>query len=238
MKECRICGTLKKFEDFSIRKESKDGYRSECKECKNNLQKIRHNNKKNDIEYIKNRRNIQNNYYQRNKEEIYQRNKEYNKNWILENKEKKRSYDKKSYESNREYRLEKSKEYNKNNKEKINQYQKDRLKSDPIAYLSHKMRNNIYKSLNRNNLSMKTQEILGCSFHFFKLYLESKFESWMTWDNKGLYNGEFNYGWDIDHIIPLSSAKTEEDVIKLNHYTNLQPLCSKVNRDIKKEKLS
>ena len=49
---------------------------------------------------------------------------------------------------------------------------------------------------------------------------ESKFESWMTWDNYGLYNGELNYGWDIDHIIPLASAKT---------------VCSKVNRYIKKD---
>jgi hypothetical protein len=85
--------------------------------------------------------------------------------------------------------------------------------------------------------SLKTIEILGCSFDELKIYLESKFEDWMTWENKGLYDGEFNYGWDIDHIIPLSSAQTEEDVIKLNHFTNLQPLCSKVNRDIKKNKL-
>ena len=67
-----------------------------------------------------------------------------------------------------------------------------------------------------------------------KLYLENKFEPWMNWDNRGLYNGEFNYGWDIDHIIPISSAESEEDLIHLNHYTNLQPLCSKVNRDIKR----
>lgn len=59
----------------------------------------------------------------------------------------------------------------------------------------------------------------------------------MTWNNYGLYNSEFNYGWDIDHIIPLSSAKNEEEVLKLNHYTNLQPLCSKINRDIKKDKI-
>jgi len=59
----------------------------------------------------------------------------------------------------------------------------------------------------------------------------------MTWENWGLYNGEFNYGWDIDHIIPLSSAKNEEDIIILNHYTNLQPLCSKVNRYIKRDLL-
>ena len=56
----------------------------------------------------------------------------------------------------------------------------------------------------------------------------------MTWDNKGLYNGELNHGWDLDHIIPIDTAITEEDVIRLNHYTNLQPLCSKINRDIKK----
>lgn len=79
----------------------------------------------------------------------------------------------------------------------------------------------------------KTEIILGCSFEEFKLYLESKFEDWMNWENRGLYNGEFNYGWDIDHIIPLSIAKSEEELIKLNHYTNLQPLCSKINRDIK-----
>lgn len=38
----------------------------------------------------------------------------------------------------------------------------------------------------------------------------------MDWNNQGLYNGEFDYGWDIDHILPISIAITEEDVIKLN----------------------
>lgn len=57
----------------------------------------------------------------------------------------------------------------------------------------------------------------------------------MTWENYGKYNGELEYGWDIDHIIPLSSAKNEDDLLRLNHYTNLQPLCSKVNRDIKRK---
>lgn len=78
---------------------------------------------------------------------------------------------------------------------------------------------------------------MGCSFEEFKSYLESKFEDWMTFENYGLYNGELNYGWDIDHIIPISIAKTEDEVLKLNHYTNLQPLCSKINRDIKKDNI-
>ena len=42
-------------------------------------------------------------------------------------------------------------------------------------------------------------------------------------------------GWDIDHIEPLANATCEEDIIRLNHYTNLRPLCSKVNRDIKRD---
>lgn len=46
----------------------------------------------------------------------------------------------------------------------------------------------------------------------------------MTWNNYGLYNGQPDYGWDIDYIIPLKTAKTEEDIIRLNNYTNLQTI--------------
>ena len=60
----------------------------------------------------------------------------------------------------------------------------------------------------------------------------------MNWDNYGNINGnhatKINQRWQIDHQIPLSSAKTEEELIKLNHYTNLQPLCSYTNMFIKK----
>ena len=38
----------------------------------------------------------------------------------------------------------------------------------------------------------------------------------MSWDNHG--------EWHIDHITPISYAKTEEDVLKLNHFSNFQPL--------------
>lgn len=95
----------------------------------------------------------------------------------------------------------------------------------------------IKKSFKGRYKRTKTLEILGCTFEDLKHHLESKFESWMNWDNHGLYNGELYCGWDIDHIIPTSSAITEEDVIKLNHYSNLQPLCSRINRDIKKDSI-
>ena len=60
----------------------------------------------------------------------------------------------------------------------------------------------------------------------------------MNWENYGLYiSKKLNYGWDIDHIIPLNVAKTEDEIIILNHYTNLQPLCSYTNRNIKMWKI-
>jgi hypothetical protein len=83
----------------------------------------------------------------------------------------------------------------------------------------------------------RTYKILGCTYDEFKLHIESKFEEWMNWDNYGRYNGEENYGWHLDHIIPLSSVTTEEDIIRLNHYSNIQPLCSYINRYVKRDKI-
>jgi len=132
-------------------------------------------------------------------------------------------------------------EYRVNNKEKRNTYHKNRINNDPLYKLSYSIRININTSFKHNNhrKKSKTQEILGCTFKEFKIYLESLFEPWMTWQNHGNWDGiptEINTAWDIDHIIPSSSAKTEEDVYKLNHYTNFQPLCSYTNRYIKRNK--
>jgi hypothetical protein len=69
--------------------------------------------------------------------------------------------------------------------------------------------------------SKKTEEILGCSFSFFKAYIESRFQCGMSWDNRNL--------WHIDHIVPLSSAKTATEILKLNQYSNLRPLWAKDN---------
>jgi hypothetical protein len=120
-------------------------------------------------------------------------------------------------------------------KEKYRNYKRNKIKTDNLFKLKINISSSIKKCIVRK--SKKTNEILGCSYDFLKSYLESKFEPWMTWDNYGLYTGETNIGWDIDHIIPLSSAKTEEEIVKLNHYTNLQPLCSYINRYIKKDKI-
>ena len=102
-------------------------------------------------------------------------------------------------------------------------YQKNKLKSDSLFKLKSSIRNRINSSLKRGgfNKNSKTSEILGCSFEEFKLHLESLFIENMNWDNQG--------EWHLDHIIPVSFAKTEEEVIKLNHYTNFQPLWAEDN---------
>ena len=74
-----------------------------------------------------------------------------------------------------------------------------------------------------NSKRGSTIKLLGIDIMGLKSYLESKFIDGMSWENYGLY------GWHIDHIIPLSSAKTEDEFYKLCHYTNLQPLWAKDN---------
>jgi len=195
----------------------------------NNKEKIKEYKKTNKYkEYNKNYTKI---YYENNKEKIIQWNKEWSKTY---------------YQNNKEKILNVKKLYNENNKEKINERRKNytnkRMKSDPLFKLSKNIRTLICNAIRNNShkKKIKTELILGCKFYEFKTHLESKFQPWMNWDNHGNPKDgifELNKTWDIDHIIPVSSAKTEEEIIKLNHYTNLQPLCSYTNRNIKKNKL-
>lgn len=133
--------------------------------------------------------------------------------------------------------------YFKKNKKQIyntrNKYIKERYQNDPLFRLTQKTRTIISNSLRKHNHRKisSTQDILGCTFEEFKQHLESQFEPWMNWNNMGGKNvNEPNTCWEVDHIIPISSAKTEEDVVRLNHYTNLRPLCSYNNRFIKRNK--
>ena len=122
----------------------------------------------------------------------------------------------------------------------IMDYYNPKIKKIMISKLKIKSRSLISNSLKftGKKKDTKIEKLLGCKITDFKIYIESNFEPWMNWNNKGRYNGEFEFGWDIDHIKPLNSATTMEEIIKLNHYTNLVPLCSKINRDIKKDKTS
>lgn len=102
-------------------------------------------------------------------------------------------------------------------------WQNNRYQTDPLFKLKKIIRDAIRSSLFLGKNGRKTQTILGCSFDELRIHLQSKFQPGMTWENFGMY------GWHIDHIIPLYYGNTDAEIIKLNHYTNLQPLWAKDN---------
>lgn len=227
MKICGKCKVEKGLNFFGKSSNSKDGHRWDCKECRS---KYALENKEKLSKY-------KHEYYLKNKEKCDK----INKKWYLDNIEKKKEYDKEYSDINKENRKKSNKKWREENGDKRREYKRNYYKlvttKDNLKRLKHTIRSSIRSSFILEKKSVKTIQILGCSFEEFKSYIESKFESWMTWENRGLYNGELKYGWDIDHIIPISSAKTKEEVIELNHYTNLQPLCSCINRDIKRNSM-
>ena len=104
--------------------------------------------------------------------------------------------------------------------EYIKNYNKNKTESDPLFKLIKNVRCRVSEFLKGRKLQKnnRTFNIVGCTPIKLKTYLEEQFVDGMSWNNYGIY------GWHIDHIIPLSSAKTEEEIFKLCHYTNLQPL--------------
>ena len=228
MKICKKCGTEKELNMFT-----KNMRNDKCKKCISEYNKECYIDK--DRQYIL----IFNKHF---KEEIKEYNsllmsiyyKDYREN--PNNKIKKSINDKKSKDKNKIYFKEKSLIYYKENKYKIIAYQKEyksnRKKYDPTYKLYFNVSSlirNSFKYVNHRKNS-KTADILGCPIKDFKIYLEKQFINDMSWTNHGTY-------WDIDHIIPISTALNEADIIRLNHYTNLQPLDSFINRYVKRDRL-
>ena len=147
---------------------------------------------------------------------------------------------KKWYNLNRVVSNKKSNEWIKNNPEKYkiiqsnwesknrehrNEYSVEKRKNNKLTQISENCRTRIRIFLKKTNTPKKgsTFEMIGCTPQFLKEHLEMNFKEGMTWENYGLY------GWHIDHIIPLSSAEDDDEIYKLCHYTNLQPLWAKEN---------
>jgi len=129
--------------------------------------------------------------------------------WKLNNPEKTTESKKKYYQLNREKEI-------RRNTNKIN----ERKKTDTTLKLSCLMRSrtSTFIKLKKYKKNNNTFKIIGCSPSELKCYIENLFTEGMSWENHG------SFGWHIDHIVPLSSANTEEEIYKLCHYSNLQPL--------------
>jgi len=166
-------------------------------------------------------------YYLDNKERILEESKQYN----LDNKEKKNAYSKQYYLDNKERLLEESKQWRLDNKEKKNayskQYQNERYHSDPLFKFKDNCRSRTSTAFKQKSWRKNggTEKLLGCDWKTAMNHIESQFvgkNKWMNWDNHG--------EWEIDHIIPLASANTKEEMNPLFNYKNLQPLLAEDNR--------
>lgn len=207
MKSCSKCKEIKPISEFSKDRRQKSGLSCSCKICVSE-------------------------YHQRNSLRLS----EQSRRWQKDNPEKARATQSKWRKKN-SVRLnaavvkrrkdnnitvkrypEYQKQYEIANREKRRQYRIDKLINDPLFAIACRIRSRIRHSLKSKGFTKntKTSRILGCTFDDLKNHLENKFIDGMSWDNMNK--------WHIDHIIPVSLAKNEEEVIKLNHYSNLQPL--------------
>lgn len=190
-KKCSKCKISKKFTEFYKDNNRKNKLSCWCKGCYNVYQE------KNKL-----------------KRKLYQ--KQYREKF----EERKKKLDKIYYERNKKRILKMANNYRKTHKKQRNQYLRQRKRKDSIFKILVNLRNRISMAIKDNSKSSATTKLLGCTIQYLKQYLESRFQSGMTWSNWSLK------GWHIDHIKPCAKfnlSKAEEQR-KCFHYSNLQPL--------------
>ena len=143
------------------------------------------------------------------------------------NKDKLAEYKKQYYKANKEKVAQSQKQYREANKDKVaqsnKQYMRNRRMEDPLFKFKDGIRNLIGNAIRKKGFSKtsSTFDILDAPQEVVRSHLESQFTEGMSWDNRG--------DWHIDHFIPVSYAKNDEEVLILNHYRNLQPLWATQN---------
>lgn len=231
-KICTKCKLVKSETSFSKDKNSTSGLYSRCKECTKRETKLKSAEQK-AKENERSRRYKLNNkdkvkqtaqsWYQRNKEKVI----EYSKSRTYQNYskhlERQRLYCSKNKEKRKEY-LSKNKIRISETKRKRENY---RYNNDLMFKIRKSLRARLNKALSRNYKTGSAVNALGISINDFKDYIEKLFQPGMSWENWGKLDG-----WEIDHIVPLSSFNltNTEELNKACHYTNLQPLWSIDNR--------
>lgn len=169
--------------------------------------------------YVEENREHIREYQRKYRKENHDRILEYQRKYERNNKDKVKVRHANYRKSHREQIRERSKKYRTDNAKKINKKRIARLHNDPIFKMKEQTRNMlryVFREKGHRKTS-HTADILGCDLDFFCQHMFS------TWEkNYGkAWNGE---PYHIDHIIPLSTAKTKEDILRLCHYTNLQML--------------
>ena len=238
-KKCTKCEKVKSLDEFCNDKSKKDGKFLKCRKCASQYYK---DYRKNNKEKEKLRHHL---YHKKNKEKINQYTKEYRKdnqeqlaeyrdNYRKNNKEKEKLRHHLYYLNNKEKIKTYKEKWNKNNPKKLKnyslnsyeyrlKYHKERRENDSLFKLRGNISGIIRNSLRNNgyNKKTKTYSILKCEFNFFINWLNSKASNGYTYGTGNL---------NLDHVIPISLAQTEEESYLLNHYSNFQLLSADENQ--------
>jgi len=240
MKTCSACKEEKEESCFCKNKSKKDGLNYVCKACANGrYRKWASENKEKLAVYrasyleinkdtLKEKRRLRNLRFR-------DRNRAACKKYSEDNQEKEKARRKKYREEHKIEIREKAKEYLARNKEKAKEarkkyydehrqkelkmgaeYVKGRRKIDPVFAAKSRIRNLISTSIKNGGFKKrsKSEAILGCSI----------VELMAIWGISSIPDG-----FEIDHIVPMAQAQSEEEAIKLNHHTNLQLLPAQEN---------
>lgn len=220
-KICTKCGKEKSIASFSKNKTKKNRYTCICKDCMKkyserykNREKIVLSEKKcNSCGKIKPPELFYKDAYKKDGLSTFCKEckDKSNRAWEERNPEK----SKLSQIKSRTKRKAKKREYDKKYQEKI----KNNSYRNLVRNLSSCMRNLIIKEYKGS----KYEKYLGCTPIEAKKHLEKQFQKGMCWEN---YGDHRNNGWEIDHILPISSfdLTKEENIYKCFNYKNIQPL--------------
>ena len=216
-KTCSKCKKTKPTSEFHKRKRNKGRLVSHCKDCiKEYGKKYREINSKRIKEHQKKCRRT-------NPEKV----KEYYKKWREANPEKIKEYAKKWKEINPEKAKENVKKCRRANleyyKEYSNQYIQNRKATDSLFKLRHNIKILIRDSLNKQNYTKnsKAYNILGIGYKGLLNWLNEEASNGLSYEDNNIH---------LDHVIPISLGKTEEEILALNHFSNYQLLNSEENR--------
>jgi hypothetical protein len=110
-----------------------------------------------------------------------------------------------------------------NPKSDPSEYVRNRRKLDPLFKLKMSILSKTNSALKASYWlkSSNNEKMLGADRDTVIKYIESNFKEGMSWSNRAL--------WHIDHVVPLSSAKTELQLYNLANYKNLRPEWKEVN---------
>ena len=175
-KVCTKCEIEKNLEEFHNRKDSKDGYRNECKTC---------------------RKQKEQKYYINNAEKIKKRTQKY----YIDNTEKIKTNRQQYYIDNIEKFKKWHQQYYLNNAEQIrkscNIYQKEKRRNDTNFKKAENLSILLNKCLKNKQKTSKLEQIFGCKLNFLYQWLAYTAGEDFDWSKYGSI-------YVVDHCIPRS----------------------------------